>query len=53
MNISLYTLTSPLHDQKTVEATSAEFLSEIESKLGFSFNFQGPDFRDMVLRDLM
>ncbi|MBR5499740.1 MAG: hypothetical protein IKV75_06230 [Bacteroidales bacterium] len=44
MNISLYTLTSPLHDQKTVDATSAEFLGEIESKLGFSFNFQGPDF---------
>lgn len=44
MNISLYTLTSPLHDQKAVDAASAEFLAEIESKLGFNFDFQGPDF---------
>ena len=44
MNISLYTLTSPLHDQKAVDAASAEFLAEIESKLGFSFDFRGHDF---------
>ena len=44
MDISLYTLTSPLHDQKAVEAISAEFLGEIEGKLGFGFDFHGPDF---------
>ena len=44
MNISLYTLTSPLHDQKAVDAASAEFLTEIENKLGFAFDFHGPDF---------
>ena len=44
MNISLYTLTSPLHDQKAVDAASAEFLAEIEGKLGFGFDFHGPDF---------
>ena len=44
MNISLYTLTSPLHDQKAVDAASAEFLAEIEDKLGFEFDFRGPDF---------
>ena len=46
MNISLYTLTSPLHDQKAVDAASAEFLAEIEGKLGFSFDFRGPDFAE-------
>ena len=44
MNISLYTLTSPLHDQKAVDAASAEFLAEIEHKLGFNLDFHGPDF---------
>ena len=44
MNISLYTLTSPLHDQKAVDSASAEFLAEIEGKLGFGFDFHGPDF---------
>ena len=44
MSISLYTLTSPLHDQKAVDAASAEFLGEIEQKLGFGFDFHGPDF---------
>lgn len=46
MNISLYTLTSPLHDQKAVDAASAEFLAEIEGKLGFGFDFRGPDFAE-------
>ena len=46
MSISLYTLTSPLHDQKAVDAASAEFLAEIEGKLGFGFDFHGPDFEE-------
>lgn len=46
MDISLYTLTSPLHDQKAVDAASAEFLAEIEGKLGFGFDFHGPDFAE-------
>ena len=44
MKIGLYTLTSPLHDEATVNATSASFVSEIEKALGLSFEFHGPDF---------
>ena len=44
MNISLYTLTSPLHDENAVNAASAEFLNEIEGKLGGKMDFHGPDF---------
>ena len=44
MNISLYTLTSPLHDENAVNAASAEFLEDIESRLGCTMNFRGPDF---------
>ena len=44
MNIGLYTLTSPLHDQNAVNAASQEFISAIETKLGVEFDFCGPDF---------
>ena len=44
MNISLYTLTSPLHDENAVNAASAEFLEDIETRLGCTMNFRGPDF---------
>ena len=44
MNISLYTLTSPLHDENAVNAASAEFLEDIESRLRCTMNFRGPDF---------
>lgn len=44
MNISLYTLTSPLHDENAVNAASAEFLNEIEDRLGVHMTFHGPDF---------
>ncbi len=44
MNISLYTLTSPLHDENAVNAASAEFLNEIEDRLGVHMAFHGPDF---------
>ena len=46
MNISLYTLTSPLHDENAVNAASAEFLNEIEAELGFHMAFHGPDFTE-------
>ena len=42
--ISLYTLTSPLHDENAVNEASAEFISEIENKLGASMEFRGTDF---------
>ena len=44
MNISLYTLTSPLHDENAVNEVSAEFISDIENSLGLKMNFHGPDF---------
>ena len=44
MSISLYTLTSPLHDENTVNAASSEFIKDIEGKLGYDFDFRGPDF---------
>lgn len=52
MDIGLYTLTSPLHDEKAVDATSAEFISQIEDSLGFQFKFRGPDFSSYGNHDL-
>ena len=52
MKIGLYTLTSPLHDEAIVNATSASFVSEIEAALGFGFHFHGPDFSDYGSDDL-
>lgn len=44
MNIALYTLTSPLHDEKAVNAVSKEFLEDIERVLEMDFDFRGNDF---------
>ena len=44
MNIGLYTLTSPLHDENAVNASSAEFVGQIEDSLGCQFDFCGTDF---------
>lgn len=52
MNIGLYTLTSPLHDQNAVNAVSQEFISAIETKLGVEFDFCGPDFSSYGTHDL-
>ncbi len=52
MNIGLYTLTSPLHDEAAVNASSAEFISEIENASGIRFDFKGPDFTDYGTHDL-
>ena len=52
MNIGLYTLTSPLHDENAVNAASAEFISQIENCLGCKFNFRGPDFSKYGSHDL-
>lgn len=46
MNISIYTLTSPLHDENAVNAASAEFVSHIEAELGQRMTWRGPDFTD-------
>lgn len=46
MNISLYTLTSPLHDENAVNAASADFLNEIESELGSHMTLHGSDFTE-------
>ena len=43
MTISLYTLTSSLHDKSAVDAVSREFLSSIEAELGYGFVFRGDD----------
>ena len=52
MNIGLYTLTSPLHDEQAVNAASQEFISEIEAKLGAKFDFCGPEFSRYGTHDL-
>ena len=52
MKIGLYTLTSPLHDEATVNAVSASFVSEIESALGLGFEFHGSDFSSYGSDDL-
>lgn len=52
MKIGLYTLTSPLHDEAIVNATSASFVSEIESALGYGFEFHGSDFTSYGADDL-
>ena len=52
MDIALYTLTSPLHDQEAVNAASASFIAEIESELGHAFEFKGEDFSDYGTHDL-
>lgn len=52
MNIGLYTLTSPLHDEQAVNAASQEFISEIEGALGAEFDLCGPDFSSYGNHDL-
>lgn len=52
MNIGLYTLTSPLHDEVSVNASSAAFVAEIENALGLRFDFKGADFSDYGTHDL-
>lgn len=45
---AIYTLTSPLHDQASVESLTKEFLSEI----GIAFEFKGNDFSSYGEYDL-
>ncbi|MBQ2918218.1 MAG: hypothetical protein IJE61_03195 [Bacteroidales bacterium] len=52
MNIGLYTLTSPLHNEAAVNASSAEFISSIEAGMICRFDFKGPDFSDYGTHDL-
>ena len=52
MNIGLYTLTSPLHDENAVNAASSEFVGQIEESLGCRFDFCGPDFSKYGTHDL-
>ena len=42
MNIAIYTLTSPLHDEQAVGAVTKSFLNS----LSLSFDFKGSDFAD-------
>lgn len=44
MKIALYTLTSPLHDEKAVNEVSSAFVAEVEKKLGYQMDFRGYDF---------
>ena len=52
MDIAIYTLTSPLHDENAVNAASRDFISEIEEKLGCKVDFRGPDFTGYGSHDL-
>lgn len=52
MYIGLYTLTSPLHDEEAVNASSAEFVGQIEDGLGCQFDYCGPDFTTYGSHDL-
>ena len=52
MRISLYTLTSSLHDRSAVDSVSREFLSSIEAVLGYGFDFRGDDFASYGKSDL-
>ena len=52
MNIALYTLTSPLHDEAAVNAVSGAFISKIEDSLGIRFDFRGNDFSGYGESDL-
>lgn len=44
MKTAIYTITSPLHDEQSVNRVSSAFLSEIEEAAGTSFTFRGTDF---------
>lgn len=52
MKISLYTLTSSLHDKNAVDAVSLEFIESIERALGFKLEFAGDDFSSYGTSDL-
>lgn len=52
MDIALYTLTSPLHDEKAVNAVSRDFVGGIEEALGFPMDFRGTDFDGYGSHDL-
>lgn len=52
MNIGLYTLTSPLHDEAAVNSVSSAFIAEIEKEVGIVFDFKGSDFSDYGSHDL-
>lgn len=52
MKVSLYTLTSSLHDQNAVDAVSLDFIQGVEKALGFSLEFKGDDFSHYGESDL-
>lgn len=52
MDIALYTLTSPLHDENAVNAVSRDFIGGIEEALGFPMDFKGPDYDGYGSHDL-
>ncbi len=46
MKTAIYTITSPLHDEQSVNNVSSGFLSEIEKAMGRAFDFRGADFSE-------
>ena len=44
MKTAIYTITSPLHDEESVNKVSSAFLAEIEDTMGAVFDFRGRDF---------
>ncbi len=52
MDIALYTLTSPLHDEVATNAVSADFIADIEAHLKCRMDFRGHDFTGYGNHDL-
>lgn len=57
MTIGLHTLTSPLHDQQSLDAASAQFLTGIEQEFAaqnrtYELRLKGPDFTEFGTEDL-
>ena len=46
MNISLFTLTSSIHDPVAIERNSRQFLNQLEAAAGCQFQVHGEDFSD-------
>ena len=50
MKTAIYTITSPLHDEQSVNQVSSAFLSEIENAMEIVFDFREATF---LLTELM
>ena len=46
MKVAVYTISSGLHNQNELDASSKEFIAELESSLGQCIDFKGENFSD-------